>query len=695
MSCTFIKNDNGEITSVRKPDGSPSELFQQALDYFGDRQQAIDAVAISQTQDFEDVVLYTTEEPSLQKVLDYIKDTNENKILSPQQNQDLKNSLISTNSVSIEEFQDKVNKAFYVNNLFNPTEQSLRNSGLYTPYEIENILGDIQLQQRIKSALEGLNNSPIDESQYEDYFDVTEYVEKTDEVNSFGKFSVVNPYVVEKTIVDALAAPVSRTEFDEKLTDVPYPAYLENLNTEQEYDRMRQYVRAEVWEDVDGEVTNTPPNPFLTIKKAEANTRTLRNIEGILAVPDVVLEENFDNVQVMLRDIETTLATEGLDVIGISERVDKPFLQALRDYLFNPITENVINFEQAYSTYFEVDTAPKTIAFKNLPRNRNYVSLATEKSEDVLLEENNLLKVGEDLYIKVRRQPIDDLYAVLATYPQKFPPEINDEFKLREYVQQQSAKLQNIENPEYNEEIYLLKTYFDAPINPSPVIDTAQEAINEEAYNGNTQYLTTEFVSDFYIEYLRQKLKNSEQFKNFYSNFTINNRGIALLNDDVITLNTINSWIDTINPSIAENLKQYSIISKQLPTLGSVATVDTAVTAKDALRSQAVNYPYSIAPLQSESLRLNEDVIVAKNSMQEFVRLGKDVYEAVQAKGNMSLYVKLSQNNSAFKQYKVVQPTTEIQLQETAEKTAQWLTTQNKLPKETREKIKENEFNCI
>lgn len=659
MACIFIEKE-GEIISVRKPDGSPSQLFQEALEYTGDRQKAIDLVAITQSDDFEEVVSYNTQEPSLQTVLDYVARENANKkTLSAQQNQDLRNSLLSLNIGDIELFTEKLNKAYYKDYLFSPTQMSLTDSGIYTPYEVQNILSDISLQERIKSSLDALNNSEIEA--YD--IDIANTLEGTNEINSFGKTTTLNPYVVQADIINTLAAPLTQQEVNDKMAELPYPNFLENSNPEQVYRDMREYVKAESWQDNDGVIQQSVVDDTVSKinlgMKSETSARTLSDIETILNLPQFATEQNSENIETVLKDLEISLAEQGLDVIGISERIDDPalksFLGSLRNFLIN---FNLQNFVPIYNDFFGKDTILKTTALKPKNGDRNYVLLNTNKAEDTLLIENGLLKVDENTYIKVRRQPIDQLYNILFSYQTEYKT-IED---YRAYVEQQTGLLDNVENPDNLEELFLMKSYFNLPLNITTEVNVLQEAINEDSFDGNMKYLTGDFVADFNIESLKQKQKNSLQWQNFYSNFEINNKGINLINNDPITINNLNQWIEEINPSMGKNLKQYSIISKQLPVLGGQDI--EVLTSRDTERTIAINYPLTINKITGDSYRIDDNTIISRNISNSFVRVGRDVYQAIEARGNLNMYVKLPFNGSDYKTYKASQPKTKLELRD-------------------------------
>jgi hypothetical protein len=618
MACTFNVTDNGTVVVAE----DKINLFQQAYNKTGDRQQAIDIVATSLDENF-------IEAPTLNNVLDFVARENKSQqSLSAQQTTDLKNSLISLNISSIEQFQDSLHKAFYKGNIFNPTQSSLINSGLYTPYEVRNILNDVALQEQIKNAVERLNNTEIEVPQYDNYNPQT--LVKTSTLNSFGKLSVINPFLVEQTIVNTLGDPLSRNEFDDKLAELEYPVE----NVEQTYSEMQRYSRIEQY-------PSTPiPDTFsaLTLAvKDDVSPDVISAIQTLLNVSDNVAEQNESDVNALLTAVENGLIAVGIDVVGLQgSNVDKPFLRTLQAYLLNPSVANTHSLVSEYNRFFQINSTPKERVLK-LDKSKNYVYSEINKPEDLFLTEDNLIKAGNKLFIKVRRIPVEQLKQITG-------------IENADYL---SAQIENIENTELAEEIALLKTYFGVPMS---VIDEIEIA-NAELFEGRQQYLENDFVAYFQIAALKEKQRNSQQWNNFYSNFEINSRGMNLKNTDPITLDTVNTWIEEINPTIANNLKQYSLISKQLPILGNQEIEETE------MRTIAVNNPMAIQKLNKESFRVDDENVVVRGADADFIRIGNRAYEATETKNGLTLYTQLPNPQSDYIQYKNNKPNTSIDLQ--------------------------------
>ena len=168
-------------------------------------------------------------------------------------------------------------------------------------------------------------------------------------------------------------------------------------------------------------------------------------------------------------------------------------------------------------------------------------------------------------------------------------------------------------------------------------------------FTGNYNYLTEEFPSDFYSKFLAEKKKASKLFRNFYSNFEINEKGINLINKSETALRNIRIYAD-------ENLKQYSLISRQMPDL---IEAEQSITNP---RVEAINNPQKIKESKENLYKLNDQEVIIKNEIEDFVKIGNDIYESVAKQGNLNHYVKLENTNSNYYAVEVKAPQTKLKL---------------------------------
>lgn len=219
-------------------------------------------------------------------------------------------------------------------------------------------------------------------------------------------------------------------------------------------------------------------------------------------------------------------------------------------------------------------------------------------------------------------------------------------------------------------------------INTENNTDNAIRSVQKQ-FTGNYNYLTEDYVSDFYIEQLKEKQKNSPKYRNFYSNFEVNEKGINLVNTDDITMQQIEIYAD-------DNLRQYSLLSKQMPNL----KVDDI---NENQRDLIVNNPQTLEEYKKDLFRVNDNTIILKDNIETFVKVNGEIYENVETDNNLSVFAKIETPISDYYQYNIKQPKTNIKLSD-----YNYLATQEELftsPKkylkqEEKNQIKNDKFNC-
>ena len=170
-------------------------------------------------------------------------------------------------------------------------------------------------------------------------------------------------------------------------------------------------------------------------------------------------------------------------------------------------------------------------------------------------------------------------------------------------------------------------------------------------FTGDYQYLTEEFPSDFYSKFLAEKKKNSKLFRTFYSNFEINEKGINIINTDPISMRNIRIYAD-------ENLRQYSILSKQMPNISDDLSNDESISERD----NVVNNPQTLKKFQGKIHKLNNNEVIVKNNTEQFIKIGDNIYEAIEVLGNLTHFAKVENEVTQYHKVGIGQPTSSLKL---------------------------------
>lgn len=226
MSCNLIFGENKKLEKVVADNGNTSILYKEALNKFG-KDEAMNIYLASKSDDFQNNIILSknevdvNNEPKLKIVLNYLSFQNENKEpLTTQQKIDLKNISLGIQNFSIKKLVD----VFYKEGIFNVSPKALKELGYYSDYEIANLVQDVNLQEQVKNSIEALKNTEeviLEEQHYDD-------LEKSQEINSFGKLTNINPYIVQKEIIEKLAN-TTEDEFEAGLSELEYPNFQSKL----------------------------------------------------------------------------------------------------------------------------------------------------------------------------------------------------------------------------------------------------------------------------------------------------------------------------------------------------------------------------------------------------------------------------------------------------------------------------------
>ena len=421
-------------------------------------------------------------------------------------------------------------------------------------------------------------------------------------------------------------------------------------------------------ENLQPKQNNNTKEKLLVASKVVDSGVSLRKINTILKTSESVSKNNIEDVQEVLDEIVEDLAQYGIDLVGLDTTGNyRGFLEVLRDFITNPNQENIDRFSEAYNERFMQDVSTQKV---ETPTDKKYFYSETKKSEQEVFEEQSLVKQAPNLYYKVRRESVDSLLNKLNLVSQ------------RAELEKEARTQEGFTNPEIALEVLLYKKAFKTPT-------VANYATTEQAqvdnFSGDYQYLTTDFVADFQAEMIKEKLKDSKKYKNFYSLFDINEKGLYLKDNDSYSLALVEMYADN-------NLRQYSLLSKQMPNL--------KVTESDLIpqeRNNIVNNKQQLKEYKGNAYRIDNNNIIVKGATEKFIKIDNQVFESVQKDGELSLFSKIIEQPSEY--YQIVEqplPNLDIRnysnLKTTPEK---FLKVLNLKSKAEIDKLKNNNFDCL
>lgn len=551
---------------------------------------------------------YPNGEPSMQSVLEFLRNQNRNqRELTTEERIELKNLSLGFQG----DLKAEMNKVFYdQEGFFTVAPQKMQT--LYSQYEIDRILKSPSLQNQIKESLEAFQNTEFDFATEQEI--PQEQLVKSNTIGSFGKALYENPNRLKQDLMEEMAG-LEEDMFEEN-------AFIT-------LEEAQSFVKAKVLADVDGSIVEPNLGDRLAISATilENPYKAVSAIIKITNISDETLLENPQETYRALSNIENEALKMGVDVIGIKDQADnpslKPFLNALGGVMENPIEENLATFSKLYSEFFP-NQIQETRAIRQ-PNDRDYIYLRTALSEGEVFNQIGAIKKSENVYVQVNDKTLEELYQIASYYNPSLTQQENQRQALR------------IESPqrETAEKINLFKTILGF----EGVSDATNDVASDAVFTGNYEYLTNDFVAEFNIKSLREKKKNSPMWLNFYSNFEINEQGINLKYTDDLTLSTVEELAD-------ENLRQYSLISKQMPNL-TQATLDENPDISQKERDYYINNP-QMAPLMQSATIVDSETLISDSQERFTKRQDGSLWENVFTQNGKSLFKRQMVNKSQY-----------------------------------------------
>jgi len=328
--------------------------------------------------------------------------------------------------------------------------------------------------------------------------------------------------------------------------------------------------------------------------------KTVSNDQNVFDALDVIEEsyEDMDISKIQLK-LKSWLLNYGINIDRL--KLTKDTIPYLRDFLIN-VTEETLE------TLSEVIGTPHTSRQKELDiknTKRDLVYLETLKSEEQLFEELNLIQTETpNVYHRVEKVDMQEL---------------------KDYLKNEN---------QFVKEHELYKEYFGYKN-----VEKEFKTLTPTQLETDVNYLKKDFVSDFYIE----SLKNTNDF---YNIFEINETGIRLKSEK--DLPKVLSYVLEGQEKLINELVDYSIISKHLPNLKSVENKDINN------RNHLLNNSHLIKENKYEIINIDNNSLFLKNATEEIIKIGNNIYELKGTEGNKSLYnkVEFQQNVNYFSEHK-------------------------------------------
>jgi len=343
-------------------------------------------------------------------VLTYANSTND--VLTTQQIIDLQDVIMSLGVDNSLQAEEMLNKALVFKGVVTFNKKRMLDSGAFNSYEVSEILSNPERQKTLKKVLQALKNTEIIELEYP-----KENVKTKQEINSFGKQSVENPFIEE----------VQGKEVEVLTVD-----NLGNLS------------KKTIGSDTQAILENT------VIEKS--NIKLSENIEFLKDISPSVWNGNRKAISKILEEIKEDAIENGIDLKNFSEKAYTKSRGQILDFLQDLEVAEFDVLADSYNEMFDLNT-PVT------------ETINTESEFDIYMEDNiseydafkefSLIKKAPSIYRKVADKPLEELYRIAAINNKKTVEEVQKE------VRENPINLPTFEgDTEVLEKIKLYKQHF-------------------------------------------------------------------------------------------------------------------------------------------------------------------------------------------------------------------------------------------
>ena len=642
-----IAYDKANKATVYNEDGTISTLYQDLLNHFeGDQTQAIEAWAVTQSDDFFDS--YPEKTLEVQDVLRYIDTVSSEDIqLTPKQVREVTEMMNATGFTYLEDFYTQLVRIFKPNGTIEFNQQEALSSGLYNEQNISNI--DLDVVSDLMVAIEGqmrLYDITIEPN-------TTEYTD-TSRVTTIGVHPKVTIEKLNEDLRNLVGKTQSEEEFLQEVDKLPYPDLAERLRLDDDFynETVEKLQELNVIPQVffEGETLTDEDLSFETTLKniVPVGTNTAE-IEAKIRFLEETSPVGWESTRMegVLKDVAKTLTEYNVDIVGLENLQSQPLdviqlISVAKSMLDNPTDSNIKRFAELKQRLLPDVTLPRVESLPEAYKDLSVVSLRTTLSDQQLLEKG-LIKIGEDLYHKVQLAERDTLYENI--YQKYINGELRIPNKFRTIkgaqVKDLSNKVKVLQDLEVfinsretglrlrdNELLSLHQVAFGhIPIPTKTQVEQIQKAA---PILTDTNYLTEEFVSDFYNYILREKAEDSEVYRNVLSKFSVTPKGLTLVGEvesvrGIELQSELEDYIRLRRDSSMDHLLEQGVSTQ---------------ANSDVL---AINFPETVKEYTKEAVQKEEFMVTGSNN-SDYIRVADRLYKKVLDDTQKAVYTEVQPN---------------------------------------------------
>jgi hypothetical protein len=649
LSCRLRTRVDGSI-SVVNADGTPSQLYNDALILTeGNESEAVNIWKTAYENDFlNEYARNDKDEASLDDVLRFL-DTHASlgKRLSRADKKSLTDLMDSHSISSLSKLNSKLTRIFKAEGILGLNEEEAIRSGLYTSEDLEtlNIESIRELLERIEGEL----------SEGDIIIEPTESKTAAHINSSFKTILGSSERVSESDIIEELIENVedfsNDRSIEEAVNSLPYSDFVDKYNSNKSFrsklnSQLNEFKRVPIFTIEGNVISKNNLSTYTTVKNTVLDgldTVAIKaDIDFIQGISEEVWKNNPELVTKVLSEIESELADINIDVIGLSNQPGRKadildLLGATERMLADINKQTIEDFSKQKDILIPTKKQGQVLRLGSNFKNLSIVRVEAPLDPATMYDRFSLLKIGDNLYHKVKEGQRDSLYEYLyqkvydgdmvipTTLDVKNP--VNKIEVLKELSRYVMSRDTGIYSEKYQEEIALSQLVWGhKPLAKSKVKNLSRIKTSFE-------YLKSKFVSDFYNYTLKEKLKNSSIYRKVLSKFNISDTDINLV-----------GRVDSIEGiKMEDQLKDYIALRRD-NEMDHLLDDSFEITPEDQI---IVNNPKYLRPYTSRYV-LDNNIVITKKTFENYVRLGENLYRRVMDRSDASAFVKVEHNGDIY-----------------------------------------------
>lgn len=630
----------GGVAKVTDESGNPSGLYSNILGLVQDQEQALNIWATAYDKDFG----AKGENATVTELVKYFDSkVASEESLSPAEKIQVEDFMRRNGMSKLSELHSTMMKIFKPDGYFQINPGAGVASGLYSQEELRELdpkqVEDILLKIEGQLLKEDLTVVPY----------VQGYIHKnSDRKTIFGTNEVVSNEEIDRAIIKAVDTFTDVQSFYNGIKDLQYTDFVYDFVNNDEFansvmQRFKDLKKVQRLSVVDGQLSAENNEVYTTVKNTMLNNvdniQVQAEMNFLNSIPQDIWDDSQEEVQKVLKEVEETLVGVNIDVIGIANNAhNREEVMMLLEAANNLLTEANENNLQAFANIHKatIEPSPRTIT-EVLPDKYvgyNIVSMHTQMRESELFNKYGLIKVGDNLYHKLdQTADINEVRDYIYSEFREGRIEIPSKYILTKDMDNKPSVLEDISRflmsrkiPAGLENMELYSAY-QVAFQHDPVVTSTDGAKGLLRIKTNEDYLKSSFISDFYNYILREKVKDSDIFKNILSKFEVNDRDLSLMEN-----------IPSIeNLEFSQELKDYIALKKDSNMKYLIDTTDSMIT-EDALY---LNFPERKQEYEGDIV-VDGNYIITRPTVENYIKLNGQLYRKEMEREGANLFVKIS-----------------------------------------------------